>query len=137
MTAETFARVQSSFTVMTPHLEAMTERFYAHLFAARPAVRPLFQVNMDVQRRHLSAALALIVRNLGVLDALDVPIRELGARHARVGVKPEHYPAVLDAMLLAMQDTLGDTWTIELAQDWSVLLLSIAGKMIAGGSANT
>jgi hemoglobin-like flavoprotein len=132
MTTASLERICGSFNLLSPQMERMTRTFYARLFAARPETRALFKVNMDVQRQHLAAALALIVRNLPMFDALQEPLAELGASHAKVGVRPEHYPVVRDAMLGAIAEALGAAWTVELAADWRMLIETIASQMLAG-----
>ena len=110
----------------------MTGTFYDRLFQVRPETRRLFKIEMNVQREHLAAALALIVRNLFMLDALTEPIQELGVYHAVVGVLPEHYPVVRDAMLFALSEALGPAWTPELATDWRALIEKLSTLMLSG-----
>src|SRR5436305_9177366 len=92
MTTASLHRIQQSYQLLIPQIAELTERFYARLFADHPETRRLFTRDMAAQRRHLAAALALVVRNLKMLDALEQPLRELGAHHAAMGVRPEHYP---------------------------------------------
>jgi hemoglobin-like flavoprotein len=132
MTTASLERIRRSFDLLIPHLDRMTRTFYSQLFAARPETRQLFKIEMDVQRQHLAAALALIVRNLAMFDALEEPLQELGAQHAQVGVRPEHYPVVRDAMLDALGEALGPAWTPQLADDWRALIETIGGHMLAG-----
>jgi hemoglobin-like flavoprotein len=132
MTTAALERIRASFDLLIPHLDGMTRTFYGHLFAARPETRQLFKIDMDVQRQHLAAALALIVRNLAMFDALAEPLQELGTQHAKVGVRPEHYPVVRDAMLDALGKALGPAWSPQLAGDWRALIETIAGHMLAG-----
>jgi hemoglobin-like flavoprotein len=115
-------------------IDQMTRAFYDALFQIRPDTRALFRVDMDVQRQHLGAALALIARNLRFLDIMTEPLRELGAEHAQVGVKPEHYPVVRDAMLDAIGGALKDEWTTDLRNDWHELLELICRVMLEGAS---
>lgn len=132
MTSASLDRLQRSFAALAPRLETITSRFYERLFELRPDTRSLFQIDMQLQRRHLAAALAMIVRNLRMLDALEQPLRELGARHARIGVLVEHYPAVVDAMLSALSEGLGSGWDADLAADWVGLLNRITAHMTSG-----
>ncbi|HEX8323535.1 MAG TPA: globin domain-containing protein [Tepidisphaeraceae bacterium] len=134
MRKESLDRIRHSVTTLMPHVDDMTRLFYENLFAAAPDTRALFKVNMDVQRQHFAAALAVILRNLTMLDVLSEPLRELGIGHARIGVRPHHYPVVRDAMLVAMGQTLGDEWTPELAADWSGLLDKVSVIMMSGGT---
>lgn len=132
MTTASLERIRHSFDLLAPNLARMTRTFYDTLFEGRPEVRALFKVDMDVQRQHLAAALALIVRNLTMLDALLEPLQELGREHARVGVRPEQYPLVRDAMLVAIAEAVGDAWTPELAADWRRLIEEISTAMLSG-----
>ena len=100
--------------------------------AAHPAVRSLFTTDMRAQAAHLAAALALIVRNLPILDSLEGPLMELGASHAQAGVRPEHYAILRTALLATLAEDLGEHWTPELADDWRRLFERVAGHMLAG-----
>ena len=98
MTSDAISRIEASFELLSPKIDDMTRAFYERLFELRPETRALFKVDMDVQRQHMAAALAVITRNVRMLDAITGPLHELGAGHAKVGVRPEHYPPVRDAM---------------------------------------
>lgn len=136
MTAASVARIRRSYDHMAPHLGRVASAFYERLFATWPAARGLFAANMDAQGKHFAAALALIVRNLGVFDTLEQPLRELGAAHARVGVRAEHYPVVCDAIVSAVAHALGDHWSAELNADWRALLALVSRHMLAGAAAS-
>lgn len=92
----------------------------------------MFKTDMAIQQHHFAAALALIVRNLSMLDSLGEALGELGADHARIGVRPEHYPPMCDAVLFAIARSLEDQWTEQLAADWRALLDFVASQMLAG-----
>ena len=132
MTAASLDRLRASYDCVAPHVFHLTGRFYDRLFALRPDLLPLFQGDVERHRGPLAAALALIARNLPVLGALERPLEELGAIHARAGVRPEHYAVAGEAMLAALAGELGERWTPELAADWENLLATVAGYMIAG-----
>src|SRR3954463_12036758 len=102
MTLTALARIQQSYLAIAPQVDRLTQTFYDRLFAQHPETRALFRNDMGSQRQHLAAALALIIRNLRMLDALEQPLGELGALHARAGVRPEHYPVAQDAMIAAL-----------------------------------
>jgi nitric oxide dioxygenase len=125
-------RILRSYQVLGPRSGLMTELFYDRLFEVQPDVRPLFSIDMQLQRQHLAASLALIVRNLRMLDTIEPSLRTLGTQHARAGVCAQHYPIVRDAMLYAMSQTLGDAWNDTLSDDWSRLLDVVARQMLAG-----
>lgn len=132
MTATSVDRIQRSYEKLVPRLHDFTAAFYDRLFVTLPEVRTLFPTQLEAQRNHFAAALALIVRNLSVLDALEEPLRVLGATHARLGVLPDHYPAVCDAISFALAQTLDRHWTQDVAHDWQALLLTVSRHMLAG-----
>ena len=132
MTQASMSRLRESFRSLAPQFGYVVGRFYERLFAADPSTRELFRIDMVTQAGHLSAALALIVRNLSMLDALEGPLMELGAAHARVGVRPEHYPVACEALLASIGEAAGGDWSAELSADWRALLDRVAGQMLAG-----
>src|SRR5690349_9153094 len=113
MTTESANRIRESFRLLAPQLDQVTRDVYDRIFAARPETRSLFRIDMQTQRQHLGAAFGLIVRNLTMLDALAGSFQQLGADHARAGVRPEHYPLVRDAMIGAIERALRErnAWT--------------------------
>ena len=125
-------RILDSFQLINSHADRMTQVFYDRLFHRAPEMRSLFVTDMGKQRQHFAASLALIVRNLRFLDVIEQSLRDLGRDHARLGVRPQHYPVVRDAMLYALAQTLGDAWTDQMNDDWGRLLDVISAKMLAG-----
>jgi nitric oxide dioxygenase len=76
--------------------------------------------------------LALIVRNLRDLDLLEEPLMELGAGHAQVGVRPEHYPVLCRTMVETLRDGSGSAWSSDLEADWTELLARVSRIMMNG-----
>ena len=134
MRKESLERVRGSVALLLPKIADVSERFYDHLFTVSPEARALFRVDMAVQRQHFAAALSVIMKNLTLLDVLAEPLRELGRQHADVGVRPQHYPVVRDAILFAIGQTLRQDWTDELAADWHELLDTVSAIMMSGGT---
>src|SRR4051794_33125962 len=95
MNQASIQRLTNHYGVISGRMVELTQSFYDRLFQALPEVRPLFRIEIPIQSQHLAAALALIVRNLPVMDLLEEPLMELGMEHAQVGVRPEHYPVVV------------------------------------------
>src|SRR3546814_5865476 len=60
------------------------------------------------QPKRLAAAILAFAQNADKLDALKPAIERIAARHVATHIKPEHYPAVADALLPAIKDVLGD-----------------------------
>ena len=134
MRKESLDRIRQSVAVLLPKAAETTRLFYEHLFRVAPETRGLFKSDMDVQRQHFSAALAVILKNVTMLDVLTEPLRQLGSGHAMIGVRPHHYPIVRDAMLHAMEQVLGREWTPELADDWRDVFDTVSRIMMSGGT---
>lgn len=145
MSPELLRGIAESYALLAPDLHALTGAFYARLFAVRPDLRGLFEADMTRQQRHLAAALELVGQNLRMMDALEGPLRELGADHARIGVRPEDYPPVLAALTGVLGDALsaaagastaaGKLVPFDVAAvsfGWGQILESVARQMLAG-----
>lgn len=125
--------LETSFDVVAPRGEALVEIFYTRLFAAAPAVVPLFAgADMSKQRSKLLVTLVLLRKSLGDLDAVAPTLRELGRKHVGYGARPEHYPVVASVLIAAMADVAGDAWRPEYEQAWSEALSVVAGVMLSG-----
>jgi hemoglobin-like flavoprotein len=108
------------------------DEFYARLFAAAPAVRPLFPADMKKQKTMLLAALVLLRKSLRDLDAVVPTLRKMGARHVAYGARPEHYPIVGATLIASMAALAGDAWKLEYETAWAAAFDIVAGAMIAG-----
>src|SRR3546814_16533897 len=70
------------------------------------------------QPKRLAAAILAFAQNADKLDALKPEIERIAARHVATHIKPEHYPAVADALLPAIKDVLGDAVEDTVLYDW-------------------
>ena len=70
--------LETSFDLLAPRGDELMDEFYARLFAAAPAVRPLFPADMKKQKSMLLAALVLLRKSLRNLDAIVPTLRNLG-----------------------------------------------------------
>ena len=103
--------LETSFDLLAPRGDELMDEFYARLFAAAPAVRPLFPDDMRRQKTMLLGALVLLRKSLRDLDAIVPKLRDLGARHVSYGARPEHYPLVGSVLIAAMAAVAGESWT--------------------------
>ena len=105
--------------------------FYSDLFIRHPEARELFPISMKAQRDHLIAALAQIVSQVDRVDDLSAFLRGLGRDHRKFGAVADHYDAVRDSLIATIAHFAGDTWTPELAVDWTDAYNLVASVMIA------
>jgi hemoglobin-like flavoprotein len=126
--------LETSFDLLAPRGEELMDEFYSRLFAAAPAVRPLFPTDMQRQKVMLLGALVLLRKSLRNLDSIVPKLRELGARHVAYGARPEHYPLVGATLIDAMAALAQDDWKPEYEQAWSAAFEIVAATMLEGAT---
>jgi methyl-accepting chemotaxis protein len=126
--------LETSFDLLAPRGEELMDEFYARLFAAAPAVRPLFPADMRGQKTMLLGALVLLRKSLRDLDAIAPKLRELGARHVAYGAMPEHYPVVGATLIAAMASLAGEVWTPTYERAWTDAFEVVATVMLEGAA---
>jgi hemoglobin-like flavoprotein len=129
------AALETSFDLIAPRGDALMDEFYARLFAAAPAVEPLFAgTDLRRQKSMLLATLVLLRRSLRDLDAVVPKLRELGARHVAYGAQPAHYPVVGEVLIASMRAVAGDAWRPAYEQAWGAAFGIVAGAMLEGAA---
>lgn len=130
---DTLSLLESSFAKIQPKAIAFSHSFYQHLFEIHPELEAMFaEVSPELQEKKLVASLALIVENLHNPQALSQALQGLGAHHLTKGTEAAHYPLVGQALLQALQEHLGDDWTLEVAQAWLEAYKLISDMMLEG-----
>ena len=125
--------LETSFDLVAPRGDELMDVFYARLFAAAPAVRPLFAgTDLRRQKGMLLGALVLLRKSLRELDAVVPTLKRLGARHVGYGARPEHYPVVGNVLIGAMAHVAGPGWEPRFAKAWTEAFGVVAGAMLEG-----
>jgi hemoglobin-like flavoprotein len=124
--------LETSFDLVAPHGDELMDEFYSRLFAAAPAVRPLFPADMKRQKVMLLGALVLLRKSLSNLDPIVPKLRDLGARHVGYGARPEHYPVVGATLIAAMAEIAGEHWTLQYERAWAAAFDVVAAVMLEG-----
>jgi len=136
MTPEAIEQIRTSYGRLTATERQLSGRFYERLFAAAPNLRRLFPADLTVLQGHFEAALALVIRNLGEMEALRDPLRDLGAQHVHWGARPEDYVTAREALVGAI-GSLSPAWTAELEGHWRTAVTAIIVPMIEGAAVHT
>jgi len=100
--------VQGTWEKVTPIAETAAEIFYTKLFE-------------------------LEVKGLDTLGELVPAVQALGKRHIKYGVKDEHYGTVASALLFTLDKGLGEDFTEETKEAWTITYTTLADLMIAAG----
>ena len=127
--------LEPSFDLVAPRGDELMDVFYARLFEAAPAVRPLFaSTDLRKQKIMLLRVLGLLRQSLRDLDPIVPVLRDLGARHVRYGAQPEHYPVVGAVLIASMAEVAGDAWRPEYERAWAAAFDVVAGAMLDGAA---
>jgi hemoglobin-like flavoprotein len=127
MTPEQKMRVRTSFATLSSKKDIFAARFYSRLFELDPSLRPLFQGDLQEQGRKFVEMLETILHSMDLetilhsMDRLDrvVPsVWQVGRRHGRYGVRPEHYATVGTALFETLHQCLGSDFTEEVRTAW-------------------
>lgn len=128
----TIAIVKATAPALIQHGVAITTRMYERLFVD-PAIKAMFDQAAQAsgeQPRRLAAAIVAFAQNVDNLPALASAVERMAAKHVRAHVKPEHYPAVANALLPAIRDVLGEVATDEILTAWGEAYWFLADVLI-------
>jgi hemoglobin-like flavoprotein len=119
MTPQKIALVQKSWKQVMPISDTAAGLFYKELFRLDPSLQPLFRGDMKEQGRKLIGMISVAVQGLSRLESIVPAVQDLGRRHARYGVKPQHYDTVATALLWTLGKGLGDAFTPDVKAAWT------------------
>lgn len=134
MNAERKGLVLDSWQSVAHRHDHIATAFYERLFEIDAHARQLFaRTNMVDQRTKVIAMLDDIVRNLDRLDDLIPVLVALGRRHRDYGVVEADYDRVREALLGAIADTIGDSFTRDVRSAWEEAYALTASVMKRAG----
>ncbi len=122
--------VKHSWSLVTPIADTAATLFYNNLFTMDPSLKYMFKEDMTAQKKTLMATLGYVVAKLDKLDDIVGEVMKLGARHAGYGVKEAHYHTVGAALLLTLEQGLGDNWKNDVKEAWVAAYTILSGAMI-------
>ena len=130
MTPEQKDLVQSSWEKVVPIADTAAELFYARLFELDPALQPMFaNSDMKEQGKKLMQMITVAVKGLDNLEQILSAVQDLGRRHVDYGVEASHYDTVGAALLDTLGKGLGDDFTPETKEAWTVTYTTLATVM--------
>lgn len=120
LSPQSMAIVKATAPALQKHGVAITTRMYERLFVD-PEIKALFDMAAQAsgeQPKRLAAAILAFAQNVDKLDAITGAVDRIARRHVATHIRPEHYPAVANALLPAIADVLGDAATPEVLDAW-------------------
>ena len=131
MTREQVLLVQRSFQALTPQRNRIAGIFLAQLFVREPSLRSVFRGDLRAHGAELFEGLAAIVDSLDRLYPIVPALEWLAVQSARRGVGERHYGAIVEAMLAAFRDGLGEAITPQVEQAWRAAIGRVSAVMVA------
>ncbi|ONG56087.1 nitric oxide dioxygenase [Pseudoroseomonas deserti] len=133
LTLQTITTVKATVPALEAHGLDITRCMYARLFQD-PAMRDLFNQShhgeTGSQPKALANAVLAYARNIDNLGALTGAVERIAQKHVGLNILPEHYPAVAEALLGAIQDVLGAAATPEILAAWGEAYWFLANLLI-------
>jgi hemoglobin-like flavoprotein len=129
MTPQQKMLVQSSFEMVAPISDQAAELFYGKLFSLDPELQKLFKSDMKEQGAKLMRMIGMAVNGLDRLDELVPVVEDLGRRHVDYGVKDGDYDTVGAALIWTLEQGLGEKFTPEVREAWTVVYTILADTM--------
>ena len=109
---------------------AITSRMYEILFEKYPETKDLFNGSPEDQPKILLAAIAAYANNIDNIEQLHDKVIYIADAHVKSNVQEEHYPMVGEAVLIAMQDVLGEVATPEILEAWEEAYFYLAEILV-------
>lgn len=106
--------------------------FFSRLFELDPEVRSIFPADIDRVERNFIAALTNLVNGLDNPEVLLPQLESLGRQHHEWGVREEHYVSFRDALLWALERSIGATFTPEVREAWRGIYAWMQAAMLRG-----
>jgi len=110
--------VRHGFALVQPIAAQAAALFYDNLFQADLSLRALFRGDMTQQGERLTTMIGAAVGLLNRPEALMPVLQKLGARHGGYGVVDAHDANVGGALLLTLEQGLGDDFTPDKSFVW-------------------
>lgn len=129
LTSEDIANVKGTWAEVAKISDKAAELFYGKLFELDPSLQPLFKGDMAEQGKKLMQTIGVAVAHLDKLGEVVPTVQALGKRHVGYGVKDEHYETVGTALLWTLETGLGDAFTSDVKNAWTITYTTLATVM--------
>jgi hemoglobin-like flavoprotein len=117
--------VRNTFATIAVHSDETAHLFYERIFEIEPALRPLFDQELNSQGHHFMLAISAVVTSLSAPELIKPILQQIGRRHQTYGVRPEHYPIMKRALLDTLKQVLDEDYTYDAECAWSEIYDSL------------
>lgn len=129
------ALIRRTWAELAPVSQVAAGLFYQKLFEIEPAARRLFgSTDMHVQGNLFMQMVSIFVRSLDGHSEMTAAIESSGKRHQGYGVVASDYNSAGVALLWALEQALGASFTPEVREAWAEGYRTLAGTMQRAGA---
>ncbi|MEV6319289.1 globin domain-containing protein [Streptomyces sp. NPDC051776] len=128
--------IRRTLAEIGPIADKVISYFYALLFVRHPEVRGLFPAAMDTQRDRLLRALLTAAEHVDDAETLTEYLVGLGRGHRKYGTVSDHYPAVGECLILALERYATSSWDAETEAAWVRAYTAMSQIMIDSAAAD-
>lgn len=132
MTPAQIELVQTSYRMVQPEAPELARLLYTRWLATDPSLEQMFPGNLEQQVRNLTQMIGAAARALRRLERILPAVEDLGRRHARYGVRDEHYVQAGAALLWTLHKVLGESFTPAVCEAWIAMYEVVAAAMKRG-----
>ncbi len=125
------ALVRRSFHMIASRHQTTAQCFFDRLFSLDPETERLFPAELAPLLRKFMDMLALLIKTLDEPDRFIELTRKLGKRHLGYGVQTDHYETARQALLWALEQTMGDQFTAPMREAWLAFFDALAAEALA------
>ena len=120
---------EQTIKTVLPHLQArgdqIAKTFLTDLLKRDPSLERIFAgTQEEVRQRLIVGFLTTVGENLANESLLGRYLQKLGRQARQHAVRGEHLSIAADAMLFALRDACGPTWSAELEKVWFEALVT-------------
>ncbi|KAL7793723.1 globin-like protein [Trichoderma ceciliae] len=123
LTTDQIAIIKSTVPIIRDHGTTVTTIFYANMLAAHPELKNFFSLRNQqtgAQQTALANSVLAAATHIDRLGAITGAVEKVAQKHASLFVQPEHYPIVGKHLIGAFGQVLGDAFTPEIREAWTV-----------------
>jgi hemoglobin-like flavoprotein len=135
MSPEEITLVEGTMTALADRMPQLAAAFYADLFGTAPETRAMFGSDLTAQGEKFTTMLAYLVRSLRQWTVVEPAARDSGRRHVSYGVATGHYQLAGTALINALAEVSGESWTPEAEHAWRSAYALLAELMMSGARA--
>jgi hemoglobin-like flavoprotein len=111
-------RLKKSFERVFSAGDRFPDLTFSRLFESAPELPSLLPDDLAQLKHRFARMLHWLIIHLHEPQKIRMVLVDLGRRHQDYSVRPDHFPAMCDALVQAMAMICADDWNEELDRDW-------------------